>query len=85
MNFTLSIPLPAVACCAIFCNASKPEIFNTNQGSQFTSEAFMGRLKKEGIQISMDGKGRWCDNVFVERFWRSSMKKCICTLLSGLT
>jgi putative transposase len=49
----------------------KPEIFNTDQGSQFTSEAFTGRLKKDGIAISMDGKGRWCDNVFVERFWRS--------------
>src|SRR5260370_22394682 len=49
----------------------KPEIFNTDQGSQFTSEAFTGRLKKEGIEISMDGKGRWADNVFVERLWRS--------------
>ena len=49
----------------------KPEIFNTDQGTQFTSEAFTGRLKKEGIAISMDGKGRWCDNVFVERLWRS--------------
>jgi putative transposase len=46
-------------------------MFNTDQGSQFTSEDFTGRLKEEGIQISMDGKGRWCDNVFVERFWRS--------------
>jgi putative transposase len=49
----------------------KPEIFNTDQGSQFTSEAFTGRLKKEGISISMDGKGRWRDNVFVERVWKS--------------
>jgi putative transposase len=49
----------------------KPEIFNTDQGSQFTSEAFTGRLKEEGIRISMDGKGRWRDNVFVERLWRS--------------
>jgi putative transposase len=49
----------------------RPEIFNTDQGSQFTSKAFTGRLKKEGIQISMDGKGRWADNVFVERLWRS--------------
>jgi putative transposase len=49
----------------------KPEIFNTDQGSQFTSEAFTGRLKEEGIRISMDGKGRWRDNVFVERVWRS--------------
>lgn len=49
----------------------KPDIFNTDQGSQFTSEAFPGRLKEEGIQISMDGRGRWADNVFVERLWRS--------------
>jgi putative transposase len=49
----------------------RPEIFNTDQGSQFTSEAFAGRLKKEQIRISMDGKGRWRDNVFVERIWKS--------------
>ena len=49
----------------------KPEVFNTDQGSQFTSETFTGRLKQEGIAISMDGKGRWRDNVFVERVWRS--------------
>jgi putative transposase len=49
----------------------KPEMFNTDQGSQFTSEAFTERLKKEGISISMDGKGRWRDNVFVERIWKS--------------
>ena len=49
----------------------KPGIFNTDQGSQFTSVAFTDRLKQEGIRISMDGKGRWADNVFVERFWRS--------------
>jgi putative transposase len=48
-----------------------PEIFNTDQGSQFTSEAFTGVLKEHGINISMDGKGRWVDNVFVERLWRS--------------
>jgi putative transposase len=49
----------------------KPEIFNTDQGSQFTSEAFTGVLTKNGIAISMDGKGSWRDNVFVERLWRS--------------
>ena len=49
----------------------KPEIMNTDQGSQFTSQAFTGRLKDQGIQISMDGKGSWRDNVFVERLWRS--------------
>ncbi len=48
-----------------------PEIFNTDQGAQFTSEAFTGTLKAAGIHISMDGKGRWVDNVFVERLWRS--------------
>jgi len=49
----------------------KPEIFNTDQGSQFTSEDFTEVLKENGIRISMDGKGRWVDNVFVERLWRS--------------
>jgi putative transposase len=49
----------------------KPEIFNTDQGSQFTSAAFTGLLTDNGIQISMDGKGSWRDNVFVERLWRS--------------
>jgi len=48
-----------------------PEIFNTDQGSQFTSEAFTDVLKKRDIKISMDGKGRWVDNVFIERLWRS--------------
>jgi putative transposase len=48
-----------------------PEIFNTDQGSQFTSEAFTGLLKDNGIAISMDGRGRWRDNVFVERLWKS--------------
>ena len=49
-----------------------PEILNTDQGSQFTSEAFTGLLKQHGIKISMDGKGAWRDNVFVERLWRTS-------------
>ena len=49
----------------------KPEIFNTDQGSQFTSAGFTGRLEAAGIRISMDGRGRWLDNVFVERLWRS--------------
>ena len=49
----------------------KPEIFNTDQSSQFTSEAFTGMLLKQGIQVSMDGKGRYLDNIFVERLWRS--------------
>jgi putative transposase len=48
-----------------------PEIFNTDQGSQFTSDAFIGILESHNINISMDGKGRWLDNVFIERLWRS--------------
>lgn len=50
---------------------SLPEIMNTDQGSQFTSEAWTGELTRMGIAISMDGKGRWMDNVFIERLWRS--------------
>jgi len=49
----------------------KPDIFNTDQGSQFTSAEFTGALIKAGIKISMDGRGRWMDNVFIERLWRS--------------
>jgi len=49
----------------------KPEIFNTDQGSQFTSDDFTQVLKDADIRISMDGKGRWVDNVFIERLWRS--------------
>jgi putative transposase len=50
---------------------SKPEVFNTDQGVQFTAEAFTGRLLSAGVKVSMDGVGRCLDNVFVERLWRS--------------
>jgi putative transposase len=49
----------------------RPEIFNTDQGVQFTAEAFTGRLEAAGVQVSMDGRGRCLDNVFVERLWRT--------------
>ncbi len=55
----------------------KPEIFNTDQGSQFTSVAFTSVLQENGIKISMDGKGRWVDNVFIERLWRSLKYECV--------
>jgi len=55
----------------------KPEMFNTDQGSQFTSLDFTGLLKEAGIKISMDGKGRWMDNVFIERLWRSCKYECV--------
>jgi putative transposase len=48
-----------------------PDIFNTDRGSQFTSAAFTGTFTAAGVRISMDGRGRWVDNVFIERLWRS--------------
>lgn len=53
------------------------EIFNTDQGAQFTSKRFTDVLEEHGIKISMDGKGRWMDNVFVERLWRSVKYECV--------
>jgi len=54
-----------------------PDIFNTDQGSQFTSLLFTNTLKDHEIKISMDGKGRWMDNVFIERLWRSLKYECV--------
>ena len=55
----------------------RPDIFNTDQGSQFTSFAFTTTLKDADIRISMDGRGRWMDNVFIERLWRSLKYECV--------
>ena len=55
----------------------KPEIFNTDQGSQFTSQAFTSMLRDAEVRISMDGRGRWMDNVFIERLWRSLKYECV--------
>ena len=54
-----------------------PDIFNTDQGSQFTSWAWIHRLKQAGVRISMDGKGRFLDNIFIERLWRSLKYECV--------
>ena len=54
-----------------------PGIFNTDQGSQFTSPQFVEVLKDAGVRISMDGRGRWMDNVFIERLWRSLKYECV--------
>lgn len=54
-----------------------PAIFNTDQGSQFTSAEFTQLLSDAGIRISMDGRGRWLDNVFVKRLWRSLKYECV--------
>ena len=51
--------------------SEKPRIFNTDQGSTFTAEAFAGKLAAAGVAISMDGRGRFMDNIFIERLWRS--------------
>lgn len=55
----------------------RPEIFNTDQGSQYTSADFTDKLKASNIKISIDGKGCWVDNVFIERLWRSLKYECI--------
>jgi putative transposase len=75
MSWRVSITMEAAFCVEALEGAlarhGKPEIFNTDQGSQFTGAAFTGVLIKNGIAVSMDGKGAWRDNVFVERLWRS--------------
>ena len=55
----------------------KPATFNTDQGSQFTSADFIGVLRDAEVRISMDGRGRWMDNVFIERLWRSLKYECV--------
>ena len=75
LSWRVSITMEAAFCVETLedalANHGKPEIFNTDQGSQFTSKEFTGVLIKSDIKISMDGKGAWRDNVFVERLWRS--------------
>ena len=75
LSWRLSITMEAAFCVETLEDAlarhGKPDIFNTDQGSQFTGAAFTGVLADNGIAISMDGKGAWRDNVFVERLWRS--------------
>jgi putative transposase len=75
LAFRLSNTLTADFCVAALEEAlarfGTPEIFNTDQGAQFTSDGWIGRLKAAGVAISMDGKGRWIDNIFIERLWRS--------------
>jgi putative transposase len=75
LSWRVSITMEAAFCVETLEDAlarhGKPDIFNTDQGSQFTGAAFTGVLTDHGIAISMDGKGAWRDNVFVERLWRS--------------
>lgn len=71
VSSTMNIGFCISALGAALARFGRPEIFNTNQGSQFTSAEFTGALSSAGIKISMDRKGRWMDNVFNERPWRS--------------
>lgn len=80
LDWQLSITLEADFCIEALKRVlaqTRCEIFNTDQGSQFTSQGFTDILKQYGIDISMDGKGRWVDNVFVERLWRSVKYECV--------
>ena len=74
LSWRLSNTLDAIFCVEALQEALKkgrPDIFNTDQGAQFTSEAFTGLLQQHGVRISMDGKGSYNDNLFIERLWRS--------------
>lgn len=75
LSWRLSNSLSADFCCEALQEAmdryGKPEIFNTDQGAQFTCDAFLDILRDAEVRISMDGRGRWMDNVFVERLWRT--------------
>lgn len=81
LSWRISNTMEADLCCLALQEAivkhGSPDIFNTDQGSQFTSGEFTRILKDNGIQISMDGKGRWMDNVMVERLWRSVKYGCV--------
>ena len=80
LDWQLSINMEADFCVETLKRAlanSTCDIFNTDQGSQFTSKDFIDVLKKHQIKISMDGKGRWADNIFVERLWRSVKYECV--------
>ena len=74
LSWSLSVTMELDFCLEALRGAlrrGRPEIFNSDQGSQFTSGQFTGELEKSGIQISMDGRGRCFDNIFIERLWRS--------------
>ena len=74
MGWAVSIFLDTQSCIEALemaCRHNKPEILNSDQGCQFTSDIWTKRLEQKKIKISMDGKGRWVDNIIIERFWRS--------------
>jgi len=81
LSWRVSNTLEAEFCIAALEEAmahhGRPDIFNTDQGSQFTSPRFVDVLTEAGVRVSMDGRGRWMDNVFIERLWRSLKYECV--------
>jgi putative transposase len=81
LNWTLHVDMEAISCVELLQDTidlyGKCEIFNTDQGSQYTSIIFTDCLINNGIAISMDGRGRWADNIFIERLWRTVKYECI--------
>ena len=81
LSWRVSITMEAAFCVETLEDAlarhGRPDIFNTDQGSQFTSPRFVDVLKDAGVRVSMDGRGRWMDNVFIERLWRSLKYECV--------
>lgn len=81
LSWSLSNTMDTAFCLAALDDAIEgygtPKIFNTDQGSQYTSNDFTAKLQQHNIKISMDGKGRWVDNVFIERLWRSLKYECV--------
>jgi putative transposase len=83
LSNTMDVSFCLAALEEAFAQFGKPEIFNTDQGSQFTSAAFTGALAAQGVAISMDGRGRWMDNVFIERLWRSLKHEDVYPVFAG--
>ncbi len=77
LSNTMDVDFCVEALEAALARHGKPEIFNSDQGSQFTSVAFTQVLKDAGVKLSMDGRGRWMDNVVIERLWRSLKYECL--------
>lgn len=77
LSNTMDVSFCVEAVAEALANYGSPEIFNTDQGCQFTSFEFTDVLLRSGVRVSMDGKGRWVDNVFIERLWRSLKYECV--------
>lgn len=81
LSWSLEIDMEAIHCVDLlsstFAQYGKCDIFNTDQGSQYTSNMFTDCLRSNGVKISMDGRGRWADNIFIERLWRTVKYDCI--------